>query len=634
MLSTKSLTLLKTLPLRRSTVMLLAALVALLLLLGISLKPLLALYHQQQAGRWLAEVMPVGENAYGGFVCLRPFLEDLEQRAIVQRALEHLAKAQVLAPRQAHTYYQTGRAACLLGDYERAVAAFQTFSKLRPQNPAGLLEMGFALLQACPPNGKCADGLNTYDAWRRAGVRAEDFLAMAEKARAQADYEPALLWYQDAQRMGMDLRGTIAFVRYLLLSQAEQKEKAFQALESAVNLDGGWLDSSVRFLAWYRYSRALYEMGREKKAARALQTAISIFPSVPSSGGSSTEIYRLLGIQSSGQEETDQNKRLAQQFLEAGIAASQANRYLEALVWYHQAAKLAPLREDVWYNMGLAYEKMQDWQKAQERYHLAFSLSPRRQFAARLEFVYLQLGLKEKALSPWQELAALLPVSDADHWWAVGRMAELAENWEEAVTAYARGSEQAQQPYDFWMRQGVAYERLQEWEQAEEVYQRALAAKPDQPWPYLGIGHTLRARQDYEGALRFYQQAKELAPERMDPKYHIGYTYYLLKDFPSAEGYFREALAINPQNPWSAYWLAKSLYQMGKQDEAIAWLRSAIEWHGKQPWSWAVELGDWLAAVADLTGALEAYRQALEWKPGDENIQKKIDEILDTDFAD
>ena len=625
MLSTKSL------PLRRSRILLLAGLLALVLLVGVSVKPVLALYHQQQGGRWLAQVMPVGDNQYGGFACLRPFLEDLGQREKAQRALEHLEKAQTLAPRQAHTYYQIGRAACLVGNYERAVAAFQTFSELRPQNPAGLLEMGFALVQACPPNGKCADGLNPYDAWRKAGVRAEDFLAMAEKARAKGDYANALLWYQNAQRMGMDLRSTIAFVRYLRLSQAEENEKVIQALESAVNLDGGWLDSSMRFLAWYQYSRALYEMDREKKAARALQTAIAIFPSVPFSGGSSTEVYRLLGIQSSGREEIDQNKRLAQQFLEAGEAARRANRYPEALVWYQQAAKLAPLREDVWYNMGLVYEKMEDWQKAQERYRLAFSLRPNRQFAARLEFVYLQLGLKQKALSPWQELAALLPESDADHWWALGRMAELTETWEEAAFAYVKGSERAQQPYDFWMRQGVAYERLQEWEQAEAVYRQALAAKPDQPWPYLRIGHTLRARQDYEGALGYYQQAMELAPEQVDPSYHIGYTYYLLKDFPKAEAYFRQALAINPKHTWSAYWLAKSLYQMQKQGEAITWLRSAIEWHGKQPWSWTVELGDWLAAAGDTAGALEAYRQALEWKPGDENIQKKIEEMLGTD---
>jgi predicted negative regulator of RcsB-dependent stress response len=35
-------------------------------------------------------------------------------------------------------------------------------------------------------------------------------------------------------------------------------------------------------------------------------------------------------------------------------------------------------------------------------------------------------------------------------------------------------------------------------------------------------------------------------------------------------------------------------------------------------------LGDWLAESGDREGALAAYRQALEWKPGDEGIEAKI----------
>ncbi|MGQ9804226.1 MAG: tetratricopeptide repeat protein, partial [Anaerolineae bacterium] len=218
----------------------------------------------------------------------------------------------------------------------------------------------------------------------------------------------------------------------------------------------------------------------------------------------------------------------------------------------------------------------QEWEWALEWYGRAFSLTPDRQTAARMEAVYLQRGWKEEAIARWQELAALLPDSDPDHWWALGRAAELAEQWEEAARAYGEGVRQAQQPYDFLMRQGYAYERLGDWEQAETVYRRAVEARPEQSWPYLGVGHTLRARQDYEGALAWYRQAENLAPRQLDPKYHIGYTYYLLQDYPTAETYFREALAINPQHAWSAYWLARCLYQMGRQDEAIVWLRSAI----------------------------------------------------------
>lgn len=294
MLSTKPLPLPKTLPMRRSTIILLAALLALALLLAILYKPLLALYHQEQGGRWLARVVHVGDNAYGGFACLRPFLEDLQQRAKVQRALEHLTKAQSLAPRQAHTYYQIGRAYCLLGDYERAVPAFQTFTELRPKNPLASLELGFALLNACPPNGKCADGLNSYDVWRRAGVTAEHFLEMAERERQKENYPEALLYYQQAQRMGRELRSTITYLRFLTLQKAGDTENANKALQSAIEMDRGWVDEAMRFNGYYQLGKLYTDQQDWKHAEKIYRKMISDYSASDSYSSRLPELYQLL----------------------------------------------------------------------------------------------------------------------------------------------------------------------------------------------------------------------------------------------------------------------------------------------------------------------------------------------------
>jgi tetratricopeptide (TPR) repeat protein len=67
-----------------------------------------------------------------------------------------------------------------------------------------------------------------------------------------------------------------------------------------------------------------------------------------------------------------------------------------------------------------------------------------------------------------------------------------------------------------------------------------------------------------------------------------------------------------------------SLYKQGRREEAVLWLRTAIGLYRGQPWDWVVQLEDWLAEAGDREGALAAYRQALEWKPGDEGIEAKI----------
>ena len=278
--------------------MLLVLLLLLAIILIFSIKPLLALFHQGQAGRALGEVVAVGDNEYGGFACLRPFVEDLQQRESLQTALTHLRKAESFAPNQSHTYLLLGRTFCLLGDYESAIPAFQKFGELRPKNPLGYLEMGFALLQARPPNGKCPDGLNTYDAWRKAGVRAEDFLALAERARQKEDYATALLWYQNAQRMGMELRSTVAYIRYITLKQAGKKEEADQALRTAIDIDRGWVDNNLRFVAWNYYGRSLFYKHNFKKAKQIIKFAISMYSDFDSQKSVLSDLYRYLAVSS------------------------------------------------------------------------------------------------------------------------------------------------------------------------------------------------------------------------------------------------------------------------------------------------------------------------------------------------
>jgi len=236
--------------------------------------PLLGIYHQVQGGRLLAQVFEAGDNEYGGFWCLRPFIEDFEQRETLRTALIHLRQAQEVAPNQSHSYYLTGKIWCLLGEYEKAVEAFDRYGKLRPKNPLGYLEMGFALLQACPPNGKCPNGLNTYDAWHKADVRPEHFLALAERARQQGDNAAALKWYQNAQRMGMQLQGTIFLVTYLASLSSDQKN--LKALEQATRQDFGWATEKDRIEANYTFAVELFGNKEYDKARKYFLRTIKL----------------------------------------------------------------------------------------------------------------------------------------------------------------------------------------------------------------------------------------------------------------------------------------------------------------------------------------------------------------------
>lgn len=259
-------------------------------------------------------------------------------------------------------------------------------------------------------------------------------------------------------------------------------------------------------------------------------------------------------------------------------------------------------------------------------YEMAFAQVPERRVADRLAPLYVRDGKLDDGIATWERVADALPETDADHWWALGQAAELAQEWEQAAVAYETGVTLSDKPYDFWMRAGTAYGWLN-WAQAERAFYAALDARPDQIWPYLGLGHARLNQKDYEGALAWYRRAEEMAPQNLSSKYYLSFLYYTQQDYPQARRYFEAVLQIDAKHAWSMYYLAQSMYRMQDQAEAIQTLDQAIRLNPAKPWDWAMQLGDWQLEAGDKKAALESYQLALEWHPGDEEILEWINRL-------
>lgn len=265
-------------------------------------------------------------------------------------------------------------------------------------------------------------------------------------------------------------------------------------------------------------------------------------------------------------------------------------------------------------------------ERAVSSYELSFELSPNGRAASKLAYLYRQESRLEEAVAVWQRLAAALPLGDSVHWWALGQAAEVVQEWEQAAWAYGRGIEVAEEPYDFWMRKAEALRRLQRWEEAEQAHGRAMVERPDLPASYLSLGHLRRGLEDYEGARAWYLRAQVVAPKNVNPLYFLGLTCYLQGQYDQARAWLEAALRVAPEHVESTYQLALTLYQLGEVTQAKDLLTRALDLHTGQPWQWAVQLGDWRLALGDREGALAAYRQALEWRPGEATIEGRIEQ--------
>jgi tetratricopeptide (TPR) repeat protein len=272
--------------------------------------------------------------------------------------------------------------------------------------------------------------------------------------------------------------------------------------------------------------------------------------------------------------------------------------------------------------LGLVSEKQHAQDQAQYWFNAAFELHPSRSIVSRLT-PYQDTPIEEANL--WRKLAETLPESDPSRWWALGREAELKEEWAVALQAYNSGASSADDPFDYLMKQGQVLMRLERLEEAESVFRVAVSLKPMRSQPYFQLGNLFSRKGDYETAKIWHELALDLAPDNFSQNYALGTTYYYLEDYDQAEERLRRALEISSRDSTALYFLAQTFYQTGREGEAQELLEQAINLDEAKRWNWLVILGDWRAGANDREGALRAYNKALQLRPNNAEISEKIE---------
>jgi tetratricopeptide (TPR) repeat protein len=244
-------------------------------------------------------------------------------------------------------------------------------------------------------------------------------------------------------------------------------------------------------------------------------------------------------------------------------------------------------------------------------YGLSLDLFPQRKTATELARLYREQGYFESERDVWQRVIKISTETMPDHWWAIGKLAELENNWQIAAQAYQTGANLTNEPFEYWMRSGDLNEKIEAWHEAEKAYQQALTVAPQNWRPYFALGYLNEQQTKYDDAITWYMKAVAIAPKSIDTLYGLGHAYYLMGNDGLAQSYLRDALGVSPNHTWTAYYLAQSLYRSGNRIDAVKSLDSAITSHPGKPWEWAVQLGDWEQEANNCQGAKDAYQRAV-----------------------
>jgi tetratricopeptide (TPR) repeat protein len=271
-----------------------------------------------------------------------------------------------------------------------------------------------------------------------------------------------------------------------------------------------------------------------------------------------------------------ESPRLVSPYVNLGRLYLDQHQIEQSLRAYTEAAKLAPDRDDINYNLAAIYEERDDFVHA-----VGFlEKIPRSSWGISELYLitkcYLALGKTNEALmliAPLNRPGAL-KADEAAEFAAVLIKHNLPD---QAIGLLNAARRQEAASFVLLYQLGACYSQKRDWNHAEEFYAAALALKPDSVATMRDLARVARARGELEKALSYLVHARKLAPDAPGVLYDFAVVAFsmglILDAFPVAERLYQQ----QPDEPAYVHLLAVTRFRRDEKAQAETLLRHYIE---------------------------------------------------------
>ena len=282
-------------------------------------------------------------------------------------------------------------------------------------------------------------------------------------------------------------------------------------------------------------------------------------------------------------------------------ASASSSGYRSALDSFHRALSWNPRNAQVYWAVGLVYERAGDEARARE----AWTRVQDDQRLLMLADGYCRQGDCERALDLYELVLTSWPGSIEVHC-RIGDAYRKLGDLDSALMAYRKGlevpaasSSRATAPVSCHLGMGEVYVQKRDWRAAIYQFERVLRVSrfyhpEDLYQAYLGLGRVYRAQGRYSEAVEAFQGAISVRPRDRRAYVELGRLYLMERRVDDAVREYLTAIELDP----------------GK-----AWLH--------------IELGDVYRAHGAVQEAAAAYQRALELEPDNPEAKGRLEEMED-----
>jgi Flp pilus assembly protein TadD len=279
----------------------------LLLLLLFSIRYAASAFYERLGSSLLYNLPQEYEIEEPGFYCISR--QEVDTKRSI-KALRFLETASFLWPSNDRLYLLLGRTHCITGNSDQAITSYTAYTELRPHNPLGYIELGFAYERLCT-TGVSATGLSwepgkgaylcpnpfvekqMVDAWKKGGVVSQNFWANGSHKLQGGNYSEAGIWFIRAEALGMSYRSDHWYQIYIYMKNTGSTDQAWIALEEATYQDN-FTKPEWRLEAWLAQGSIMLDQQRHEEAIAAFEKALEANETLQLKYRFA-EVYRLLG---------------------------------------------------------------------------------------------------------------------------------------------------------------------------------------------------------------------------------------------------------------------------------------------------------------------------------------------------
>jgi tetratricopeptide (TPR) repeat protein len=297
-----------------------------------------------------------------------------------------------------------------------------------------------------------------------------------------------------------------------------------------------------------------------------------------------------------------------------GIIYSQRSEFGRAVEFFEQGLAQSGDdhgRDDVEFNLGLAYQHWGKPRAAARHYQQSLKLNPANESAAHellqcwalsdelgnapaffQTFVdtdpfsaraWFNLGLAHFRLEnndDAHDAFEYATFTDADFHAAFGYLGQtlvLRGDYRSALDAFDQSFPTGQPTAEALCNLGECHEKLQEWTEAKRYYQRALELDPETDEAWFGLGMVLAGQERWFEALHYMRKALSLYDESGEYWLGLARCEYLVGNIVSALDAYEHATAADPASAEAWVGWASVLFEQGHHEEAADLVKTALE---------------------------------------------------------